>query len=194
MKVVSTSQQVLTALAGRLGQMLVAEICEATGLDEEQVQTAIKNLSKRGYVTRLGRRGAGRVKATAQGIAFIKDGGVISSGRRGPRLELDDRSSLRSRLWRALRLIQKGTIAELLELAARGEEGNAHLNAKDYLNALVKTGHVVRMARRGQAEPPAGTTPTRYSLWMDNGPLAPVWNKRQKRVYDPNIRTTFDVV
>lgn len=189
----TTSQQVLTTLSARLGQMHVREIREATGLSEDQVQTAVKTLIRRGFAKRLGRLGEGRVKATAEGLTFLRAGREITSGPKGPRLSHEDGSSLRSRVWRALRLLRKASISELLELAERGTEANAHLNTKDYLNALVRTGHVMRMTRRGQAEFPVTTGPTRYCICLDNGPQAPQWNKRKKRVFDPNIRETFDV-
>lgn len=185
-----TSQPVLTVLGNRLGVMHVREIRTATGLSEDQVQDAIQTLVRRGYAQR---RGEGRVKATAQGLAFLHNGSRITSGRKGPRVAETEGTSLRSRLWRALRLSQKATISELLLLAERGEERNAAENAKHYLNALVRSGHVLRLSRRAESEWPATTGATRYSLALNTGPLPPQYNRRQKRIYDPNTGETFDV-
>jgi DNA-binding MarR family transcriptional regulator len=185
---------VLAFLGTRLGAVHVREIRKSIDLTEDQVQSALKTLVRRGYVKRLGQIGEGRVKATTEGLAFLEAGKAITSGPKGPRVLADDNSSLRSRIWRALRLLHKGTVTEILELAARGCEGNAQSSAKDYLNALVRSGHCMRLSRPGEkTEWPNTVAPTRYCLCLDNGPQAPQWNKRQKRIYDPNIKKVFHV-
>ena len=109
---------------------------------------------RRGYAER---RGDLRVKATAEGLAFLAGGMAITSGPNGPRVMETDATSLRTRLWKAIRLAQKASVSDLLELAARGHEGNAALNAKEYLRALEKSGHLMRLSRRAPSEWPVTT-------------------------------------
>jgi len=186
----TTSQQVLAALGQRLGVFQNEEIEEATNLDHEQVKTAIRTLVRRGYAER---RGDLRVKATAEGLAFLAGGMAITSGPNGPRVMETDATSLRTRLWKAIRLAQKASVSDLLELAARGHEGNAALNAKEYLRALEKSGHLMRLSRRAPSEWPVTTGESRYCLALNTGPLAPQFNRRQKRVFDPNTGKSYDL-
>jgi len=186
----TTSQQVLAALGQRIGVFHVHEIQKMTNLSGEQIQGALKTLVRRGFVER---RGTGLIKATAEGWAFLSVENEIKPGPTAPRRSKGGSSNLRDRLWKALRLAQKATIPELLELAARGSEINAALNAKDYLNALVRSGHVIRLTRRAPPVWPATTGASRYCLILDTGPQAPTYNPHRKSVFDPNTGETFDV-
>ena len=186
----TTSQRILRALSTRLGLQHVREIREATGLTVEQVQDGLQTLARRGFVERLGE---GKVTASKEGLEWLVMGKSITSGPNGPRPMTTEGTSLRSRLWRAIRLMKKGTIADLLELAERGTEGNAYASSKEYLNALVRSGHLIRMTRRGERQIVNGQTPTRYCLAVDSGPFPPQFNRRQRRVFDPNTGSTFDV-
>ncbi len=186
----SISQRLLAALGTRLGRMHVRELQKATGLSEDQVQDGLQTLVRRGFVKRLGE---GNVKATPDGLEWLSQGRAIKPGPQGPHVAETKGTSLRCRLWRAIRLIKKGTVAELLELAERGTEGNAEANAKEYLNALVRSGHLLRLSRKGERQRPNGTSPTRYGLAADSGPLPPQYNRHQKRVFDPNTGRSIDV-
>lgn len=186
----TTSQRILRTLSTRLGLQHLSEIREATGLTVLQVHDGIQTLARRGFVERLGE---GKVCASKAGLEWLAMGKTITSGPNGPRPMTTEGTSLRFRLWRAIRLVRKGTIADLLELAERGSEGNAYASAKEYLNALVRSGHLIRMNRRGERQVNHGETPTRYCITVDSGPLPPQYNRHQKRVFDPNTGSSFDV-
>ncbi|WLT30756.1 hypothetical protein [Geothrix sp. PMB-07] len=186
----NASQTVLTAMAAHLGKVSARDLAQETGLGLDNVYSAFAVLTKHGYIQK---RGEGFAKLTATGLKLLQAGKTIQSGPKGPRPMEQDGTSLRSRLWRALRLLHKATIKDLLELAERGDEGNASMNAKDYLNALVRSGHLARMTRPGQPDRQAITPPSRYCMVRDTGPLPPQWNKRQKRIFDPNTEESFDV-
>ena len=186
----STSQRILRVLSTRLGLQHLSDIREATGLTVTQVHDGVQTLDRRGFVERLGE---GKVCASKAGLEWLALGKCITSGPKGPRPMETSGTSLRFRLWRAIRIIRKGTIADLLELAERGNEGNAFASAKEYLNALVRSGHLMRMSRRGERQIVNGQAPTRYCLTVDSGPLPPQFNRRQKRVFDPNTGSSFDV-
>ena len=124
---------------------------------------------------------------TPEGLRHIEAGKTITSGPKGPRTSASPfaPSTLRSRLWRALRLKRVASVDELLVLAAKGTEGNAREDAQRYLNALAKAGILDPAYTR--------SGPQRWLLLRDTGPQAPQWNKRQRRVFDPNTGATHDL-
>jgi len=148
----TTSQQVLAVLGQRLGVVQNQEIEEAANLDHEQVKSAIRTLVRRGYAER---RGELRVKATLEGIAFLEAGKEITSGPNGPRVIETEGTNLRARLWKAIRLAQKASVSELLELAARGSESNAAVRSSRFVlrSPLInaRTGKGRSLARRYSA-------------------------------------------
>lgn len=186
----SISQQVLSVLGQRIGAFHVREIRDAAQLSKDQLQGALRTLLARGYAERVR---IGRIKATSVGLAFLEAGKEVKLGPTGPRTSETEGTSLRCRLWKAVRLARKATISELLELAARGTEANATQNAKEYLNALVRSGHLMRLSRRAQAEWPVTTGESRYCLVRDTGPQVPKYDRRQKHIFDPNTGETFDL-
>jgi hypothetical protein len=186
----TTSQQVLDVLGRRIGTFQIREIHEITGLSKNRLQSALRTLTQNGYAER---RGRGHIKATAAGLALLEGGEEIKFGPTGPRMAETERMSLRCRLWKALRLAQKGSISDFLELAARGSESDAFGNAKEYLNALVRSGHVMRLTRNVPLEWPATKGESRYCLMLNTGPQAPQYNRRRKRVFDPNTGETHEL-
>jgi DNA-binding MarR family transcriptional regulator len=186
----TTSQQVLIILGQRIGMFQVQEIRDATQLSETQVRRALEALVRRGYVERLG---INQVKATTEGLSLLQNGKDITSGPKGPRMSEAQRTSLRHRLWKAMRLAKKASVSDLMELAARGSECGATQDAKAYLNVLVRSGHLMRLSRRAHSEWPITTGESRYCLVLDTGPQAPQYNRRQKRVFDPNTGETFQL-
>lgn len=181
----STATKLLELLGSRLGRFSHSELMEATGFTAIQVTDGLKTLKRRGFAHLLWR---GCHKVTPEGLHHLETGKGITSGPNGPRTMSDETGgNFRSRLWRALRLSKKGSVPELLVLATRGSEGNAEDNAKTYLEALTRAGILIRMSMKGV------NGRTRYLLIRDTGPLAPQWNKRQKRIFDPNTGETLDV-
>ncbi|MBI3130505.1 MAG: hypothetical protein HYZ13_04030 [Acidobacteria bacterium] len=185
-----SSQMVLEALNKRLGLFRSQELREMTGLSKDQVHSAISTLVRRGHAERMGE---GRVFATKEGLLFLEAGKTITSGPNKPRVIESEGTSLRFRLWKAIRMAQKASVSELLELAARGSEQNARQNARQYLHALVKSGHILLLTRRAASEWPVTTGESRYCLVLNTGPRAPQYNRRQKRIFDPNTGETFDL-
>lgn len=184
------SHRVLTILSQRIGAFHLREIREFTSLSNDRVDSAVKTLIRQGKAVRCGK---GLIKATTEGLALLASGREVALGPKGPQKAETTGTSLRSRLWKALRLAQKASVSDLLELAARGSESNASLNAKEYLRALEKSGHIMRLSRRAPSEWPVTTGESRYCLVLNTGPQAPQWNKRQKRIFDPNTGETFEL-
>lgn len=97
-------------------------------------------------------------------------------------------TGLRGQCWWLMRELGSFTINQLLETYATGEEKDAHNNVDNYLFRLEAVGVVQRLARRQGGEAP--TSPG-YVVWVlarNLGPLAPVWRRTQKVVWDPNAQ------
>lgn len=182
-----TADRVLQALAPdaqRLGDRVsLRDLAANLDLSTQQVRFTLYALMDRGLVRRCWK---GVYALSPEGEAHLAAGKTITSGPKGPRVPTPfSPSTLRTRLWRALRLKRVASVDELLVLAAKGTEGNAREDARRYLNALAKAGILDPAYTR--------SGPQRWLLLRDTGPLAPQWNKRQKRVFDPNDGGTHDL-
>ena len=95
-------------------------------------------------------------------------------------------SGLRGQCWWLMRELKSFTINQLLETYATGEEKDAHNNLDNYLFRLEAVGVVQRLARRLPGDAPTSPGCVVWRLARDLGPLAPVWRRAQKVVWDPN--------
>lgn len=168
------AQAVLNACRGVLGRICHRQVVEATGLSGDQVTDAMQVLVERGLVRRAGSPGTFRLND-----AGIMETKPIRSGPQGPRLNPLPKTSLRSRIWRALRLARRGTLRDILVLVSQGEAAQAS-EVRRYLNALLSSGHL--RLRDGL-----------YILARNTGPKTPAWNKKQKRVVDPNTGSVHEL-
>lgn len=96
------------------------------------------------------------------------------------------RNTLRQRVWNAARM-QTGsfTAGDLARLAAK-EELSAEPGASFYLRALAKAGYLRRLPKRKLCDAARGAVPIRYALIRNTGPIAPVVNRAQGSLRDPN--------
>jgi hypothetical protein len=184
---VSVESDVLRALVPdmtTIGRVSVRQVAESLGITHYSARFALYALMKRKLVRRCWK---GVYAITVEGLKQLESGKTITSGPKGPRTTTSPfaPSTLRSRVWRALRLKRVASVDELLVLATKGNEGNAREDTRRYLNALHHAGIIDPACNRGG--------PQRFLLLRDRGPQAPQWNKRQKRIYDPNDGTTYDL-
>ena len=97
-------------------------------------------------------------------------------------------TGLRGKCWWLMRELGTFTIDRLLETYATGEEKDAHNNVDNYLFRLAACGVVERLHKR---QPGEALTSPGYVVWRlarNLGPLAPVWRREQKVLWDPNRR------
>lgn len=142
-------------------------------------QTLAK-LIQRGYVERAER---GCYRATTAGIAFSATGERISSGARGPRAtSRPARQTFQDRIWNALRIRRKASVEELVEIAGRPEQRQAHaaLHASKFVAALLRA-DVLRVLPMRSA-----TRARRYELARDLGPLSPIVSLKRAALKDRN--------
>ena len=132
----------------------------------------------------------GCYKITEAGRRFVDEGKTLRSGPRGPVpcRKLRD-NTLRARLWRAARIKRKFSLADLLVLAARGDERDAYGNACRYCRSLELAGYLRRLVRADDGVPTSNGL-LRYALVADTGPAAPVCRYRARTVFDPNTCET----
>ncbi len=97
-------------------------------------------------------------------------------------------NGLRARLWRAMRIVRKGSVSEIVRLVLRdGEQAKSvHATTTDYLRALALAGYLIDLRRPGEME-------GRYSLIRDTGPLPPARKAGTKVVVDRNTGETFRI-
>ncbi len=97
----------------------------------------------------------------------------------------------RQRLWSALRIAKKATLAELAEACSRGPKPERTIwNARKFMQALSRAGIVVVLPVRTKGYAPTSNGFLRYGLATDLGPLAPVPGKDS--VFDPNSKSKIE--
>lgn len=182
-----TSEKLLHAVAKAATCECITEarMAEITGLTQKQVEHAALKLRRAGFLEKTGQ---GCHQITDAGREAIKAGATLRSGPReqiAPRL---NRSSLRIRVWRAIRIRRKFSLPDLEVLVAEGGEKDITSNIGKYIRALAKAGYLVELPKREAGTAITSNGHKRY--WLaddkDTGPQAPVWRVKAGTVYDPN--------
>lgn len=87
------------------------------------------------------------------------------------------------KVWQAMRVLRRFTVADLVATAEVGES-----LARKYVRALAQAGHLVN------ARPRVSGRPGSWELWQllrDSGPQAPI-KRTHGGVYDPNSGCSYD--
>ncbi len=180
-----TANAVLSALAAGPG-FTTSWVSRTTGLTGKQVSDACGVLVRYGFVSS---RVQGRFRVTDAGRELLAAGESIKSGHPdGPRERRIAGNTLRERVWRALGMLRKATIPELLSFASAGAEKAANNNVRKYLLALERAGYVVRDKRRVPGTAPTSNGYALFVLVEQTGPRAPIYSNRKGHVYDPNTK------
>lgn len=183
--------KILAALPQQGACMTLDEVAAATGLPPERITRLVTALNRNGLIS-MAQRGCYR--RTPAGDAAIAAGTLPKSGPRGPRgVPNTSQGGLAERLWRALRMLRRATLPELLEIADP-RECRYDDHAARYLRQLKAAG-VTGVSNRKVA----GTALTsngfkQHILLRDLGPKAPIWRQREKRLWDPNSSRYVDEI
>jgi predicted transcriptional regulator len=151
------------------------ELAVATGLTRKQVTQAVGKLVARGLLERAER---GCFKRSTAGQGVLDSGESLSSAPLTRSAKTSRRRrGLRLRVWEAIRLARKGTVAEIEQLALASERDPG--GVQRYLLALCRGGYLRRMKASHYKE-------ARYLLVRDTGPDAPMLRRSKDRLFDPN--------
>ncbi len=184
----ATRQMALLNLLSGGECLTTDELAQGVPYDHRKVATACGQLVTRGLIERKER---GCFLITAEGLRSQESGVVLTSGPQGPLTQRHPRTNRkqtkRDLIWRAIRIAQKFSLAEIETLAEA-----SHDNAAGFVWALEKAGYLMPIRR----EP--GTAPTsngfkRWLLFKDPGPQTPVYRPRRGEVFDPNSGETIKV-
>jgi len=175
--------RILAALPPQGVAMTLDEVVAATGLRRERITRLVTALNRSGLIAMAGR---GRYRRTPAGDAAVAAGTLPRSGPRGPR-SVPNRlnGGLAERVWRALRLLRKGTLPELVEIADPRQCGGGD-HARRYLRQLNQAGVTGVSSRIVAGIAPTSNRFKQRVLLRDLGPRAPVWRSPEQRLWDPN--------
>jgi hypothetical protein len=114
--------------------------------------------------------------ATPKGHKRHMEGGEIKSG---PKTAISyrepNRASLRARLWKALRTLKRGTVSDLIQVAAKPEEvPTARDSAHRFLSQLTRAGYARKLPRRSNPTRDCSNGEVIYFLINDTGVLPPM--------------------
>lgn len=179
----ATAQQAVLNALGAGDCLTIDCLSVRLTLTRKQISTAAARLIARGWLERVE---AGCFRLTPAGRDALAAGTPITSGPRGKMTRRRPvRDSLCTRLWRAMRLLKKFGLAELLELAARDEKNPKH-GAQRYVTGLAKAGYLLRHQRRSLGTAPTSPGHVRWTLIRDTGDLPPMLRRGGRVVFDPN--------
>jgi hypothetical protein len=192
------------AVLARAGLPLRLEaVAAAARLSPRQASDGVAALVRRGLAERVD--GAGRpvsagfrplyYRATDAGRSAAAEGARVTSGPMGSHTgrRAAVQGTFRARLWRALRVLRKATVPDLVRLAGTGEEADAEGNAHKYLAALTRSGHVVVLSGRAKGRAQGSNGFKQFVLAKDTGPLAPSVHPARSEVFDPNTEESLRV-
>lgn len=142
----------------------------------------------------IARRMRGCYVVTAAGREAVQSGRVIKSGPRGRMTgAVARKNSFHARLWKALRIVKKGALADFIALAEPGALKDPHNAADHYFRALHLAGYVSVMARRRPGLAPTSPGHKVFLLIRDTGPRSPRYNKARRLVSDLNTGEKHDI-
>ncbi len=170
----------------RPGLCLTVDDLEAvTPLSRRAISQAATALIFRGLLERVE---IGCYQLTGAGVDFKASGAPLNSGPIRPKSGHYKRrpKSMRTRIWRALAVMDKFTIRDVVSVTAHGGERDALNNAGRYLRDLCRAGYLRRMAVRERDGVPTSNGLVRYTRLRHTGPIAPT--KRQSGMFDHNLQ------
>ena len=183
-----TSEQIMQTIGKHMLNECItnARLIELTGLKSQQVESSTSLLKQHGFIKMVE---PGCYQITYEGIMALETNLNMRSGPKKPRKNVRIfKNSLRTRVWRAIRIRQNFSIPELIGLVAKGDEKDIESNIGKYLHALELAGYLIRMKKRlpGTAITSNGFSRWRLDQLKNTGPEAPVWRQRKGILFDPN--------
>jgi hypothetical protein len=166
----------------------------------DQLDEALPDIPRREIIKAVGRMiNNGRAERIERGCYQLTDiavtetatGKPLTSGPRGPDTAIARKpltNSLRQRAWNVMRLPGTFTVPELIAVAQKSKQRDAHRNLQRYCKALCKAGYLVELPVREKGTRQGSNGFKRYRLINDTGETAPVLRQRTKVVFDHNTK------
>ncbi len=171
------------------------DLVPMTGMGRKDVVRAVGKLIGKGYAER---KDIGCYTLTAEGEAFRASGQKFKPGtyKRTAKHWRPRPNSMRDRLWAAIRIRQKASMPELIELASRDDKERtkaAYDGAWRYIDTLARVGILRELPTRAPGTALTSNGFKRWQLVTDLGPVAPQIRKNATEVYDPNADQSFPI-
>lgn len=167
--------------------LTVDDLTAVVPMDRRVIVKTAGALVTRGLLERVER---GCFQLTAEGRRVVESGESLSSGPQGSHTgaRTPRRTTLRTRLWRAMRVHGKFTVGDLLTAAVRGAEKDPENNAHQYLRRLQEAGYLHRLPVRRKGTALTSNGFCRWTLIRDTGPDAPMLRRTATgwEIRDPN--------
>jgi len=172
-----TQMQVLNELvvAGDRGKhcLTLDELAEILQSPRRAIVKRMQSLRYSGYIKTVR---IGCYAVTPSGGKRHFEGGEITSGpKKGSSVNYraPNYDSLRHRLWKSLRMLKRGSVSQLLLVAAKPGETNGRDTAWRLLSQLARAGYVTKFSRRIRPGWNCSNGEVIYFLCADTGPICP---------------------
>jgi hypothetical protein len=184
--------QLLRHLAARAMCLSVDELAvEMQTFSRRDIAKAAGKLVARDLIAR---KRTGCYVVSLHGKAAAAAGLEIKSGPKGRMTGTRaGTNSFQARLWRALRIQNKGTLNDFIALAEPGAMKNPHNSADQYFRALTLAGYVSVLARRRPGAAPTSPGFKVFVLIKNTGPRSPRFAKAGKFVRDLNTGEIINI-
>lgn len=173
-------KKVLGIVAAANGNIRIGEVVESSGLKKKAVQEAVTRLKDKKAIS-------GKSKGTHSSLKITEAGQRLTGKPLAIRVPQKNNplNTLRSRVWRALRMKRRSTIKDLLRVCTEeGSKPSDIANVGTYFRYLARAGILSRALEPGKSG---------YSwiLRKDLGPKNPQLHKNHEAVTDPNNGEVF---
>lgn len=188
------AEQMLTVMAAEAGEegcVLIQRLAEVAGCDIDIAGKRIEILLRNGLATM---RSVACYRITNEGAAYLSGVSTVrlTAGPKQPHgADRSSESSLTARVWRALRIKEKATIPEIMELIEASP--NQYAQVGRYVKVLVDARYLTRLPRRVKGQGMGNNGYALYLLTRDPGPKAPIWKPKAKQLRDPNTGVVFQL-
>lgn len=167
------------------GRLTTEQLSFKVGRVTRTISNLTCRLVSRGFVTRVK---TGVFELTLEGRNFLLKGGEIKSGPKGCGTvqHIKRQGSMRTRLWRSMRILGVFTIDDLIELAHEAEK-NPYENTQKYVRALSRAGYLYKYPVNLPGVSITSNGHKRFRLIKNTGPEAPTI-KDGGTLFDPNTK------
>lgn len=158
-------------------------------ISRKDISDAAGRLLRRDYLERLE---TGVYRLTLTGRQSLAAGAALTSGpHRGRRKHPAYADTLQQRAWNGMRLLQRFTIGDINQLAARSGYETSEAALQKFVNRLTHCGYVTELPLRRKGTAVSSNGFKQFRLVRDTGAAAPRWLDASRAFKDWNTREIF---